>query len=190
MSSTSGTTLFGNNPGVPSLGMQVTYVLTLAELMKYQVQQIYPATITFIHTALSVDLQCVVNVPAAVAKSALITGFNISGNVVTFTAANNFSNGDIVTISGLSTGTYLNGQTLTVLVGSYVNASGTTVIIPAGQFVAAFTHANVGQTSDSGTAQQVQATLQEKAVSFGNSQTGNWYPGQTFTGVLPTGSPW
>lgn len=176
---------WGANPNTPALGMAVTYVLTREELIKYQVERIYPATITGIITASCINLQAVVNVPAAVAKSAFITSFSIASNVVTFVAANNFSNGDIVTISGLSTGTYLNGQNLTVLVGSYVNASGQTVVIPPGQFVAAFTHADVGSTSDSGTAKQIQATLQPKAVTFGNSQTGNWFPGTTFVGILP-----
>ena len=32
-------------------------------------------------------------------------------------------------------------------------------------------------------------TLTEKNVTFGNAQ-GNWYQGNSFTGVLPTGSPW
>jgi hypothetical protein len=46
---------------------------------------------------------------------AVITGFSISSNVVTFTAANNFFAGEKVSITGLSTGTDLNGRTLTVL---------------------------------------------------------------------------
>lgn len=69
-----------------------------------------------------------------------ITAFAITSNVVTFTAGNSFSAGDIVTINGLTTGTYLNGQVLTVLAAGL---SGT-------QFEANFTHANVGSTADSG----------------------------------------
>jgi hypothetical protein len=46
---------------------------------------------------------------------ATITGFSISSNVVTFTAANNFFAGEKVSITGLTTGTNLNGLTLTVL---------------------------------------------------------------------------
>lgn len=71
-----------------------------------------------------------------------ITSFSISSNVVTIQAVNNFVAGEQVQISGLSTGTYLNGQTLTVLA---TGLSGT-------QFSASFTHANVAATTDSGTA--------------------------------------
>ncbi|MGA7906576.1 MAG: YncE family protein [Candidatus Sulfotelmatobacter sp.] len=71
-----------------------------------------------------------------------ITTFSITSNVVTFQAANSFSPGQRVSISGLSTGTYLNGHTLTVL------ATG----LSGGQFACDFTHADVGPTSDSGTA--------------------------------------
>ena len=74
-------------------------------------------------------------------SAAPITSFSITSNVVTFQAANNFITGEQVQISGLSTGTYLNGQTLTVL----PTPSGT-------QFSANFTHSNVASTSDSGTA--------------------------------------
>jgi DNA-binding beta-propeller fold protein YncE len=78
-----------------------------------------------------------------------ITGFSIAGNVVTFTAQNTLPAGTSVTISGLTIGTYLNGQTLTVL--------------PAGlnstQFEAAFTHANVASTVDSGTAAISNSTI-------------------------------
>lgn len=78
-----------------------------------------------------------------------ITAFSIAGNVVTFTAQNTLPAGATVTISGLSTGTYLNGQTLTVL--------------PAGlnttQFEAAFTHANVASTADLGSASIANSTI-------------------------------
>jgi DNA-binding beta-propeller fold protein YncE len=78
-----------------------------------------------------------------------ITGFSIAGNVVTFTAQNTLQAGTSVTISGLTAATYLNGQTLTVL--------------PAGlsstQFEAAFTHANVASTADSGTAIITDSTI-------------------------------
>lgn len=71
-----------------------------------------------------------------------ITGFSIAGNVVTITAPNNFIPGEKVTISGLTTGTYLNGATLTVL------ATG----LSSTQFEANFTHADVSATTDAGTA--------------------------------------
>lgn len=78
---------------------------------------------------------------ASCSSAATITSFSITSNVVTFqTTTNNFIAGEQVQISGLSTGTYLNGQTLTVL----PTPSGT-------QFSANFTHADVS-TTDSGTA--------------------------------------
>lgn len=81
------------------------------------------------------------NVPTwANAQTSSITAFSITSNVVTFTANNGLIVSDKVTISGLSVGTYLNGQTLTV-------ASRTPT-----QFTASFTHANVSETSDSGSA--------------------------------------
>jgi DNA-binding beta-propeller fold protein YncE len=73
---------------------------------------------------------------------ATITGFSIASNVVTFTAANSFFAGEKVFVSGLTTGTYLDGTTLTVLA---TGLSGT-------QFECNFTNANVSGTSDSGTA--------------------------------------
>ena len=164
------------------LSSQVTYVLSQEEYLKYQVQSVYPATVSFVHTPMSVDLQATVNVPPQWQKSATITNFSITSNIVTFVAANNFATGDVVTISGLAVGTYLNGQNLTV-----VNPSGTQFTA----FAAAFTHANVGSTSDSGTAKQVQATLTELNVSFGSQQRG-WYPGpvSNLPTALPAGLPW
>jgi DNA-binding beta-propeller fold protein YncE len=73
---------------------------------------------------------------------ATITGFSISSNVVTFIAANNFFAGEKVSITGLTTGTYLNGRTLTVL------ATG----LSSGSFEGNFTNADVSQTADSGSA--------------------------------------
>lgn len=92
--------------------------------------------------------------------AATITAFSITSNVVTFTAANTFIAGQPVTISGLSTGTYLNSATLTIL------ATG----LSSSQFEANFIHANVGNTSDSGTAtpQFIGGTLINSPV-FGNA---------------------
>jgi YVTN family beta-propeller protein len=73
---------------------------------------------------------------------ASITAFSITSNIVTFQAANTFTPGQRVSISGLTTGTYLNGVTLTVL------ATG----LSASQFECDFTNADVGLTSDSGSA--------------------------------------
>jgi DNA-binding beta-propeller fold protein YncE len=76
------------------------------------------------------------------AFAAPITSFAITGNVVTFqTTSNNFIAGEQVQIQGMSIGTYLNGQTLTVR----STPSST-------QFSANFTHADVASTADSGSA--------------------------------------
>jgi sugar lactone lactonase YvrE len=74
------------------------------------------------------------------ASTLSITGFAIASNVVTLLATNTLTAGESVTISGLSTATYLNGLTFPV-----ISASGSS-------FTVAFTHANVSSTSDSGTA--------------------------------------
>jgi hypothetical protein len=74
--------------------------------------------------------------------TAKITAFSITSNVVTFTASNTFVAGQEVTVFGLSTGTYLNGQHFTV---SSTGLSST-------QFEAAFTYGNVASTTDTGTA--------------------------------------
>lgn len=85
-----------------------------------------------------------------------ITSFSITSNVVTFQAANNFVPGEQVQISGLTVGTYLNSQTLTVL------PTGLT----AGQFEANLTHANVASTPDSGTALGLQvATITSFSIA-------------------------
>ena len=71
---------------------------------------------------------------------ATITAFQITSNVVTITAVNTLKIGNPVYITGLSTGTYLNATQFTVASAS------------SSQFTFAFTHADVGLTSDSGTA--------------------------------------
>jgi hypothetical protein len=73
-----------------------------------------------------------------------ITSFSITSNVVTFQAANTFTAGTRVAISGLgsSTGSSLNGLTLTVL------AAG----LSTTQFEGAVSLANAGTTADSGSA--------------------------------------
>jgi hypothetical protein len=92
--------------------------------------------------------------------AANITSFSITGNVVTFIAANAFIVGQPIFISGLSVGTYLNNLTLTVL------STG----LSTSQFECDFTHANVGSTVDSGLATPINigATLRISPI-FGNS---------------------
>jgi YVTN family beta-propeller protein len=75
-------------------------------------------------------------------SAASITAFSIASNVVTFQAANAFTAGQTVSISGLSTGTYLNGVTMTVL------ATG----LSSSQFECYFSSPDTPSTSDSGTA--------------------------------------
>jgi len=94
----------------------------------------------------------IADLPAAFEANsvALITAFSITSNTVTFQAANGFVPGQTVSISGLTTGTYLNGLTLTVL------ATG----LSGSQFECDFTHADVGLTADSGTALRPLPSLQ------------------------------
>jgi DNA-binding beta-propeller fold protein YncE len=86
--------------------------------------------------------------PGSCGSAAAITSFSITSNVVTFQATNNFIAGEQVQVSGLSIGTYLNGQTLTVLP---TGLSGT-------QFECNFTDANVASTTDTGTAVSIPST--------------------------------
>lgn len=87
-----------------------------------------------------------------------ITAFAITSNIVTFTCTNTLTAGLSVQVDGLSTGTYLNGAFLTVLTAS------------SSQFTAAFTHADVTTTSDSGTAASICniVSLRPSPI-FGNS---------------------
>jgi hypothetical protein len=83
-------------------------------------------------------------------QSAGITAFSINGfNTVTFTGTNNFIPGNTFTVTGLQVGTYLNNQTFVVL------AAGLTTTA----FSAAFTHAPVATTQDTGTTQPLIATV-------------------------------
>lgn len=69
-----------------------------------------------------------------------ITAFSITGNIVTFTASNVLTVNEVLTISGLTVGTYLNG-----LVGSVLGSG-----LSSTQFEMSFTHANVSSTPDNG----------------------------------------
>lgn len=83
--------------------------------------------------------------PAICSNSATIRSFSITSNVVTFHATNTFVAGQRVQINGLTTGTYLDGQTLTVLPTG----------LSGSQFESHFASTNVGSTNDSGTATPV-----------------------------------
>lgn len=71
---------------------------------------------------------------------AQITSVTVATNVLTITASNNFPAGTSLLLNGLTTATFLNGQTVTV-----VSSNGTS-------FTASFTHGNYSNTADTGTA--------------------------------------
>jgi len=89
--------------------------------------------------------------------AAPITSFAIAANVVTFQAVNNFIPGEQVQISGMITGTYLNGQVLTVRQAG----------LSTTQFSANFTHPDVA-SADSGTAIGLQ-TAQITSLSINSN---------------------
>ena len=72
-----------------------------------------------------------------------ITNVAITTNVLTITAANHLSVGDLITFSGVGTATFLNGTTATVatLIGVSPNYTG---------FTASYTHATYASTADTG----------------------------------------
>jgi YVTN family beta-propeller protein len=78
--------------------------------------------------------------------SSTITSFSITNNVVTFQGGNSFVAGQQINVAGLTTGTYLNGPTLTVL------ATG----LSSTQFECYFANPNIGATTDSGIATPAQ----------------------------------
>ena len=69
-----------------------------------------------------------------------ITNVAITTNVLTIQCTNTFEPGEIINLTGLTTATFLNNQTVTVS-----TASGS-------QFTAAYTHANYSSAADTGTA--------------------------------------
>jgi len=105
-------------------------------------------------------------------QTAQITGFSISGDVVTIDTAEQadpFIPGQKVVPTGMGTGTYLNGQTLIVTSGS------------ATAFSAPFTHADVAQIFDLG-----QVT---PATAFAYAQNASYAPpdGQYAVFAFPQG---
>ncbi len=87
-----------------------------------------------------------------------ITAFSIASNIVTLVCANTLSPGLDVEVDGLSTGTYLNGQTLNVLTAT------------SSEITAAFTYTNVSLTTDSGTVASVVTSIALRiSPVFGNS---------------------
>jgi hypothetical protein len=74
--------------------------------------------------------------------SATITNLALTSNVVTITASNNFTAGDVVILTGLTTTPALNGTPLTINATSLSSSS----------FQAALTHANISSGSETGLA--------------------------------------
>jgi len=87
-----------------------------------------------------------------IAVGAPITSFSITNSVVTFQATNTFTAGTTVTISGLSVGTYFNGQQLQIL-STGLSGSAFEANVPAGA------PSNLGSTHDTGTAALLTTTL-------------------------------
>jgi hypothetical protein len=79
------------------------------------------------------------------AEPSTATTFSITSNVVSVVATNDFVAGQEVVLSGWTVGTYLNGQTVTIL-SSGLSSSG---------YSFDFTHGNVTSTSDTGVATPV-----------------------------------
>ena len=93
-----------------------------------------------------------------------VTGFSITANEVTIEAVNSLSPGLSVIVSGLTTGTYLNGVALVV-----DTANGTS-------FTASFAHADVALTTDTGTVSVTDSSIGLVAsLDFGNAfRMMNW----------------
>jgi len=86
-------------------------------------------------------------------RGVAISAFSINNNVVTFTANNNFTAGEYVSISGLSKGTYLNGWTFQVQTASSTQFTAAVPAFPVNYPpTLIFSEPNVGTTADSGTA--------------------------------------
>lgn len=104
------------------------------------------------------------------ANATTATAFAISSNVVTVTAANPsnvYAAGQVVALSGLSNGTYLNNVLLTIM-----SASST-------QFSASFIHADTATTSDAG------AVTPQDVLTLNSACGAATQAGDVFTVYLP-----
>jgi hypothetical protein len=107
-----------------------------------------------------------------------ITNVVVSGGVATFTSVNTLTAGLQVTISGLSSDVLLNGLTLTVLssglsgtqfecnvtVADFPSTADNGTAVVVAYFTAAFTHANVASTADTGTVSPVIGQLTSTGI--------------------------
>jgi hypothetical protein len=73
-----------------------------------------------------------------VSAVAAISFIAVASDVLTVTCTNNYSSGDVVTLSGVVNATFLNGQTVTIVTAS------------SSQFTATFSHADYPSTADFG----------------------------------------
>lgn len=96
------------------------------------------------------------------AAPAPITAWSITNNVATFTAANSFSSGEMVILSGFSTSTFFNGVAVTVLANGL---SGTS-------FEVNFTHSN-GSAAEAGSASSGISAAFPSAFTLPASPTAN-----------------
>jgi hypothetical protein len=92
-----------------------------------------------------------------------ITNVSLTSNIVTISATNNYTMGQVVYLNGLTGATFLNGAAVQIL------STG----LGAGQFEAAFTHANYASTPDTGTATDV-----EWQVMLYNPTSNTWNTSQ------------
>jgi hypothetical protein len=133
----------------------------------------------------------VVNDVANSINSATVTAFKIHDNLVTFTGNNGFSPGDTVVVTGLSSAA---GQTLnwTELSVASDGLSGTA-------FAALYSHANVGSTSDTGTAYDTRTSVPvpmqglmvcSPAVVCGNPYDSSWLPAGPIPGDAYSLNSW
>lgn len=109
-----------------------------------------------------------------------ITAWSITANVVTFTATNSFTAGEIVKISGLTAGAFMNGVSFNVL---GTGLSGT-------QFEVNFQHAN-GSSADTGVAtpQYSDAITSITQLPIQTSTFGPVNNSGEFTGILWSAGP-
>jgi hypothetical protein len=152
-----------------------TNVITFQGSNNFQADNIFTVTGMVIGTYLNEQIFTVISaVPSAIfpLTATKVTG----GNLVTIYALNNLGSGggQSVTFSNVTdaTATWLNGLTLTVLAGAsstqftasvtqsnYAQTATTGSVLINGSWTAAFTHADVGSTADSGVAAPLISTI-------------------------------
>ncbi|MGD0830442.1 MAG: Ig-like domain-containing protein [Terracidiphilus sp.] len=120
------------------------------------------ASVTFVSTPAVPLAPAQFDALLATAAPAPITAWSITNNVATFTAANSFSSGEMVILSGFPTSTFFNGVAVTVLASGL---SGTS-------FEVNFTHAN-GSATEAGAASSGISAAFPSAFTLPASPTAN-----------------